>query len=191
MNNNNSTTRNGRVVRSNLGRSQRIPVMNARAHRGRGVAVYPATFTSSSTAGDWVDLIFRKLLLGRVYGVKAILGWFGFWMVICGAGAYLTGNAWWLIALGAVCVLKGVIDVHEESADMKEKMRERYGESWDKDLPVDGGYGYGGGYGGTGSVYDGVGGFGCSPHGFFGWEVPCAAAKADMEMMGFTFGKNE
>lgn len=171
-------------MKSNCSKSQRIPKLNARAYQGR-VAIYPVT---PSTRKEWFDLIFKKLLLGKVYGWKGNLGWFVFWTTICLGGYNLTGSGWWFGVLGFMSVLKGVVDVHEESADMKERMRERYGKYADEPY-----YGDAGSYGyiGTGSVYDGVGGFGCSPNGFFGWEVPCAAAKADMELMGFTFGKNE
>ena len=174
-------------MKSNCGKSQRIPKLNARAYRGR-VALYPAT---SSTGKEWFDLIFKKLLLGRVYGWKGNIGWGMVWAIVCFGGWYLTGSGRWFGVLTCAGLVKFIADVHEERADMKERMRERYGKYADEPYYGDvGAYGYGG----RGSVYDGyagAGGPGCSPNGFFGWEVPCAAAKADMEMMGFTFGKGE
>lgn len=158
-------------TRKKNSKSQRILKLNARTYRGR-VSMYPAC---GATGKDWFDLIFKKLLLGRVYGVKAQIGWGVFWTIVCLVGYYLTGSGWWFGALVLVGLLKSVLDVHEESADMKERMRERYEDSCDTPVIND--------TGATGSVYDGIGGFGCSPNGFFGWEVPCAAAKADFEMM--------
>lgn len=168
---------------------QRIPKLNARGYRGR-VALYPAT--SSSTLEDWNELIIKKLLLGRVYGKKAQIGWGIIWATIGFGGYYLTESLWWIGVMAGACILKGLFDIHEEKVTMKDLIRERYGKCADESYYGDSGVdGYDYMQGGCGSVYDGMGGFGCSPHGFFGWEVPCAAAKADMEMMGFTFGRDE